>query len=202
MGDFLTPIINITAVKNLNKLDDTTVYFNTLSKEAFIDEDRILEEIKKVELELSKLEKQHHVVKEKLQSKEKQLKEVSIVNAKYEHNFEQIKSQEVLSYKDNNASIEKDIDYKNNLLIKIEEDRKSLDSNISAIKEQISKHELYLKEEIGKINTSIDNLQQDTLDNKSKLDILNKIENKADIFISNTKVLSECREQINLLNLK
>ena len=200
MGDSLTPIINLAAIKNVDKLDESTIYFNTLSKDVFIDEDRILEEIKKVELEISKQRKIYSDINEELLIKENNLKSISVLNAKYSSDYEELQARKVTEYKKCNNSIKENISIKEESLLALENESKELELMIEGIREQISKHENYLKLELSNVNKLIDNLQEDNINNNAKIDILDKIKNKLNLYNSNNKQMLELNSKIEEFN--
>ncbi|MBQ3420743.1 MAG: hypothetical protein IJH34_03570, partial [Romboutsia sp.] len=200
MGDFLTPIINLTAIKSNSRIDTSIMYFNTLSKEVFIDEDRRLEEISKLEKELLKEENTYTKLEEELKATEKQLKDISLVNSKYDDNFEEAKNKELLDLKENTSTIEKDIEYKNKSLLDLDEEKSKLDKDIEDIRKKIIEHEEFLKRETSKINAYIDDLQEDTLINNLNTENLNKLNSKVELYLANKVAKKECEESKNKLN--
>lgn len=202
LGDYLTPIINMDAIKSIEKLDESVVYFNTLSKDVFIDEDRIQEEIKKLEVELSKIEKQLEALQNELLESEKSLKQVSIINIKYDIDFLETKTKELISYQDENSVIKKEIAFKEESLISVQEKRKNLENSISEIKEKIAKHEEYIKSEIKSINLKIDKLQNDTLLNNSKIELVKNIESKIEQYKNNVLKIEELNVDIDKFTLQ
>lgn len=196
LGDYLTPIINMDALKGIDMLDESVIYFNTLSKDVFIDEDRIQEEIKKVELELSKIEKEVENLHIELLESEKQLKQVSVINIKYDIDFSEVKTKELISYQDENAIIKKEIAFKEESLIAVQEKRKNIDNSIIEIKDKIAKHEEYIKAEIKNINAKLDNLQEYNLLNKSRVELVKNIGTKIEEYKNDLSKIAELKLEI------
>lgn len=197
MGDILIPIINMDCLKNTDSIDETIVYFNTLSKEVFIDEDRIQEEIKKIESKLSKLEKEIDSIEDELKIYENQLRKITSINLKYEAKFEDDKSNEVLKYQDLNRTLTDEIKAIEEKISSISKIKDEINKNIADTKDEIEKHEADIKSKIKNVNTNLDLYQKVLNMNSSKLEQSNIVSLKLKSYVEIKDKISE-----NTLDIK
>lgn len=176
LGDFLTPIFNMENFKNAKLIEENIYFFNTLNKDVFLNEEKLLQEIEKLEKAATKLEESIENIKEAINVKDTYFKNIYVFNQTYSLTYENSKNDEIskkyfkLLEKQNE---QEEIKYR---LSEIYLSKEKLNTNIQDIREEIKASEKNIKEQIDFVNFKLDELKSLSIKNNIRVNSFKGIE--------------------------